>query len=203
MSKRINGVHANFTHHPCCDHYHCLLRNIHHHAECACLGCALGGQQFIKLRSVSWKKINRFQVLNILVHTSVSANNSSNLTHDPRVHQGSAHLHQNREYKSQVEPAIGNTMIQVKLYGILVLVDISVWACSVLQLLHGWPSYVNHYQKSHQSLAFSNITSMGRMHPWVVINGIRINLIPSCGIKETACHVTQIWVMTRILEIWL
>lgn len=72
------------------------------------------------------------------MHISVSANNSRNLTHDPHVHQGSAHLHQNREYKSQVEPAIGNTMIQVKLYGILVLLGyrcLSMFSPTIIALV--------------------------------------------------------------------
>lgn len=59
---------------------------------------------------------------------------SRNFAHDPDVHQGSAHLHQSREYRNQVEPAIGNTLIQVNLCYILGYGSLCM--CSVLQRLH-------------------------------------------------------------------
>ena len=92
-------------HRPCCDRYHCHPHNIRHHAECACLGYALR-KQFTKLEITSRKQISRFQKLCILQYYTSGDNYLRNLTHDARVHQGSAHLHQNLEYKNQVEPAI-------------------------------------------------------------------------------------------------
>ena len=59
-------LRSQLIHLPYSDHYHGLLRNIHHRAECACLGLALKMAKIL-MESTNAQQLEEIQVVKIVL----------------------------------------------------------------------------------------------------------------------------------------